>query len=112
MVQGSVVLDLHRMKKIIEVNEQYAYAVVEPGVTFFDLYEYIQERGYKLWMSVPALGWGSIIGNCTERGFGYTPNGEHAQQQCGMEVVLADGEILRTGMWAMDGNPMANLYKA
>ena len=34
VVRGSVVLDLHRMKKIIEINEEYAYAIVEPGVTF------------------------------------------------------------------------------
>ena len=34
---GSVVLDLKRMKAI-HVDEDMAYAVVEPGVTFFDLY--------------------------------------------------------------------------
>ena len=88
VVKGSVVLDLHLMKKIIEVNEEYAYAIVEPGVTFFDLYQYIQEHSLKLWISCPALGWGSIIGNCLERGFGYTPTGEHSQQQCGMEIAL------------------------
>ena len=30
---GSVVLDLHRMNRIIEVNETMAYAMVEPGVS-------------------------------------------------------------------------------
>lgn len=88
MVSGSVVLDLHRMKKIIEINEEYAYAIVEPGVSFFDLYEAIKERGLGLWPSLPSLGWGSIVGNTLDRGFGYTPEGEHAQMQCGMEVVL------------------------
>ncbi len=29
---GSVVLDLKRMNKILEVNEEQAYALVEPGV--------------------------------------------------------------------------------
>ncbi|KAH0828434.1 hypothetical protein AYO21_00428 [Fonsecaea monophora] len=33
-MNSSVALDLHRMNKIIDVSEQYAYAVVEPGVTF------------------------------------------------------------------------------
>jgi 4-cresol dehydrogenase (hydroxylating) len=35
---GSVVLDLQRMNRIIEVNETLAYALVEPGVSYFDLY--------------------------------------------------------------------------
>jgi 4-cresol dehydrogenase (hydroxylating) flavoprotein subunit len=36
-LRGSVVLSLRRMNRILEVNEELAYAVVEPGVTFFDL---------------------------------------------------------------------------
>jgi hypothetical protein len=60
------------MNKIIEVNEEYGYAIVEPGV-FFDLYEEIQRRGLNLWLSVPAIGWGSVLGNTMDRGFGYTP---------------------------------------
>ena len=115
VVKGSVVLDLHLMKKIIEVNEEYAYAIVEPGVTFFDLYQYIQAHSLKLWISCPALGWGSIVGNCLERGFGYTPTGEHSQQQCGMEIVLPSGQLLRTGMGAMASSDEPNktwpLYK-
>ncbi|KAH1594734.1 hypothetical protein KXX34_001854 [Aspergillus fumigatus] len=111
VVKGSVVLDLHRMNKIIEVNEEYGYAIVEPGVSFFDLYEEIQRRGLNLWPSVPAIGWGSVLGNTMDRGFGYTPNGEHSQSQCGMEVVLPNGELLRTGMGAMKDNKTFALYK-
>lgn len=51
------------MDKIIDVNEKFAYAVVEPGVTFTDLYNYCNERELKIWPSVPSLGWGSVIGN-------------------------------------------------
>src|SRR5579863_9393916 len=50
---GSVVLDLKRMNRILEVNEANAYALVEPGVSYFDLYRYIQEKGIKLWVDVP-----------------------------------------------------------
>ena len=60
---GSVALDLHRMNKLIEVNEKFAYAVVEPGVTFTDLYNYCASHKLKVWPSVPSLGWGSVIGN-------------------------------------------------
>jgi 4-cresol dehydrogenase (hydroxylating) flavoprotein subunit len=110
-VQGSVVLDLHLMNKIIEVNEQCAYAIVEPSVTFMDLYAYIQKQKLRLWVSAPALGWGSIIGNCLGRGFGYTSTGKHSQMQYGMGVVLPDSQLHRTGMGALSSDSTFALYK-
>jgi 4-cresol dehydrogenase (hydroxylating) len=50
VLSGSVVLDLKRMNRILEVDERRAYALVEPGVSYFDLYRHIQERGLKLWI--------------------------------------------------------------
>jgi 4-cresol dehydrogenase (hydroxylating) len=98
---GTVILDLSRMKRILEVNEELAYCLVEPGVGFFDLYEHLQQNDIKLWMSIPANGWGSIIGNAMDRGLSYTPYGEHSKRVCGMEVVLPNGEVVRTGLGAM-----------
>ena len=43
-LSGSVVLDLKRMNRVLEVSEENAYALVEPGVSYFDLYRYIQEH--------------------------------------------------------------------
>ena len=60
-------------------------------MTYFDLYRHIQEKKLPLWLSVPAPGWGSVLGNALERGLGYTPYGDHFGMQCGMEVVLANG---------------------
>ncbi|KAF5691056.1 vanillyl-alcohol oxidase [Fusarium globosum] len=111
-VAGSVVLDLHRMNRIVEVNEADAYAIVEPGVSFFDLYEEIKRRDLALWPSCAAIGWGSIVGNTLDHGFGYTPDGVHTEAQCGMEVVLPTGELLRTGMGAMPDSGLFPLYKA
>ena len=42
VLSGSVVLDLKRMNRILEVSEHNAYALVEPGVSYFDLYRHIQ----------------------------------------------------------------------
>ena len=110
-VRGSVVLDLKRMNRVLEINEECGYALVEPGVRFFDLYEHLREGGYDLWVSVPDLGWGSIIGNTLERGFGYTPYGDHSQFQCGMEVVLVNGDVVRMGMGAATNSTAWQLYK-
>ncbi|CAK7201600.1 hypothetical protein SEUCBS139899_004308 [Sporothrix eucalyptigena] len=108
---SSVTLDLQRMNRILEINEELAYAIVEPGVSFFDLYEEVTRRQLKLWPSVPAIGWGSVVGNTMDRGFGYTPDGEHVNAQCGIEVVLPNGEVMRTGMGAMTDSKLFALYK-
>lgn len=108
---GTVILDLSRMKRIIEVNEQFGYCVVEPGVGFFDLHEYIRARGLKLWMSIPGNGWGSVMGNALERGFSATPYGDHGAQICGMEVLLPNGEVVRTGMGALGKGVTGPLFK-
>jgi len=100
---GSVVLDLKRMNKILDVSEDQAYALVEPGVSYFDLYRHIRERNLKLWIDCPDPGWGSLIGNALDHGAGRTPlpYRDHFGAHCGMEVVLANGEVVRTGMGAL-----------
>src|SRR5471032_627549 len=88
---GAVVLDLGRMKRILEVNERFGYCLVEPGVGFFDLYDHLQTNNIPLWLSVPGNAWGSVTGNALERGFGSSPYGDHASKVCGLEVVLPSG---------------------
>ncbi|KAI1638387.1 glycolate oxidase [Biscogniauxia mediterranea] len=110
-VPGCIALDLHRMNKILEVNEKFGYAVVEPGVTFGDLYTYCAEHKLKLWPSVASLGWGSIVGNALDRGMGFIPTGVHHENIAGMEVVLANGDVVRTGQFAMSNSPSAHITK-
>jgi 4-cresol dehydrogenase (hydroxylating) len=110
-VVGSVVVSLARMNRVLEINEELAYVVVEPGVRFFDLHDAVRAGGHRLIPSMPDLGWGSVIGNTLDHGFGYTPYGEHASSQCGMEVVLADGSVMRTGMGAMTDGVSWHVHK-
>lgn len=103
-VPGGVVVDLgKRMHEILNIDVENASCVVEPGVTYFRLYEEIQKRNLPLWIDPPDLGGGSVLGNAIDRGVGYTPYGDHFANHCGMEVVLPNGELLRTGMGAMPG---------
>jgi len=111
VLRGSVVLDLKRMNKVLEIDEDLGYALVEPGVSFFDLFDALQSAGGKLWISTPAPGWGSVIGNALEHGLGYTPYGVHADTICGMEVVLPNGDLVRTGMGAVDGGKEWQIFK-
>jgi 4-cresol dehydrogenase (hydroxylating) len=107
---GTVVLDLGRMNRILELDVGLGYCVLEPGVGFFDLYEHLQRDNAPLWMSVPGNAWGSVIGNALDHGIGYTPYGLHARNLCGLEVVLPDGDLMRTGMGAMNGNHSWHLF--
>ncbi|OIW27080.1 glycolate oxidase [Coniochaeta ligniaria NRRL 30616] len=103
-VPGGIVVDLgKRMHRILDLDGDNASCLVEPGVTYFKLYEAIQERGLPLWIDTPDLGGGSLLGNALDRGVGYTPMGDHWGNHCGFEVVLPNGELLRTGMGALPG---------
>jgi FAD/FMN-containing dehydrogenase len=111
LLGGSVVLDLKRMNRVLEINEKNHYALLEPGVSYFDLYRYIQERKLKVWIDPPDPGWGSPVGNSLERGGGYTPMHDHFDAVCGLEVVLPSGEVMRTGMGALPGAKTWQQYK-
>jgi 4-cresol dehydrogenase (hydroxylating) len=110
VLKDSVVLDLTRMKRI-EVDRENGTVLVEPGVSFFDLYDYLQANRIPLWLSVPGNSWGSVAGNALDRGVGYTPYGDHAARICGLEVVLPDGDLVRTGMGAIGAGKTWQLYK-
>jgi len=96
------------MNKILKIDADNASCVVEPGVSYFKLYEEIQKRNLPLWIDCPDLGGGSVLGNAIDRGVGYTPYGDHFANRCGMEIVLPNGELLRTGMGAMPGKDGAD----
>ena len=93
---GALMLDLKRMKRVLEVNEAQAYAVVEPGVTYLALHRHLKASGSQLWIDSTASPWGGPLGNFLERGVGYTPYGQHNDSQCGLQVVLADGTLVDT----------------
>ena len=112
-VRGSVTVDLKRMNRVLQVDEKRHFALVEPGVSYFDLYRYIQERGLKVWIDTPDPGWGSVIGNALDHGIGYTMGfyRDHFGSHCGVEVVLPNGEVMRTGMGALPGSNSWQEYK-
>ena len=54
--EGQVIVDLSRMNRILEVNEDLAYAVIEPGVTQIQLFNYLKEKKLALWLDCTGSG--------------------------------------------------------
>jgi FAD/FMN-containing dehydrogenase len=109
-MRGTVMLDLKRMNRILEVNEKEAYALVEPGVSFFDLYHHLRDHKIPLLVSTPEPGWGSPIGNALDHGIGGIA-GDNFAQIHGLEVVLPNGELLRTGSGASRNSYLWQNYR-
>ncbi len=110
--RGQVILDLRKMNKIIHVDPELCTALVEPGVTYQQLYDYLEENNIPLLLSFSApSAIAGPLGNTMDRGVGYTPYGEHFLMQCGMEVVLANGDVYRTGMGSVKGDKAWQVFK-
>lgn len=111
-VAGTVLLDLRRMNRILDVDPVLCTALVEPGVTYQMLADRIAAEKLPLWLDFPAPG--PLVGptgNTLERGGGTTPYFDHFAHSCGFEVVLADGTVLRTGMGGVAGTTAWQAYR-
>ncbi|RLA41534.1 MAG: FAD-linked oxidase, partial [Gammaproteobacteria bacterium] len=106
---GSAIVDLGRMNRIIEVNAQYHYAVVEPGVTQRQLLAHIKEHNLPLMLNVTGSSSDtSLIGNAMDRGVGYFDSRAHGISN--MQVVLGNGETIQTGFGHYENAKTKNLY--
>ena len=109
---GALIMVLERMNRILEVNEELAYTVIEPGVTYGQLNRYLREKHPSLWTdTTDSTPEGSVIGNALERGLGETPYGDHFGNLCGLEVVLPTGERVCTGGGPEEGARTWNTHK-
>ena len=108
----SVLLDLARLDRIVDFDEDLAYVTVEPGVTQAQLYEFLQKRSSRLWMDATGSSpHSSIVGNVMERGFGHTPYGDRFAHVCGLEVVLPTGNCIHTGFGRFTNAQTTPLYR-
>ena len=103
--EGTVVIDPKRMNKIVKLDADNMYAVVEPYVNFAAL----QAEANKVSLSYPSPPAGSqisVLANISWHG-GYGNSwlsGLGANMLLGFEMVLPSGEILRSGSLAQTGN--------
>jgi len=93
--EGGIVLDFRNMDRIVEINTDANYAVIEPGVIFDRFTAALSEKGFRCHVPT-APGGATPLGNYLLNPSGSLSN-RHLDSIIDLEVVLPDGTVLNTG---------------
>src|SRR3972149_6764433 len=102
--EGGIIVDMVDMKKILTVNETEMYAIIEPGVTFGDIKEYLDKNHPSLIFGYPlSPPYTSIVANCLLDGLANLSlkHGTMAEWINSIEAVMPTGEVMRAGAGAL-----------
>ena len=107
--QGGIILNMSRMKKIIEIDDENLFAMVEPGVTYKQLQDELTPKGLKVMIPFGAPADRSVLTSYLERDpVMAAPCFEDGNSLImDTEIVLPNGDIFHTGNWASGGRPGA-----
>ncbi len=98
---GGIIVDFgKKMNKIIHVDENMMYAVLEPGVTFGQLNKFLTKKYPHLRYSYPnAPPYAGVVGNALLSGMTNlgAKIGSMADSINGLEVITSDGDVTRIG---------------
>ena len=94
----AVVVDTRALNRIVEINAEDMYVTVECGVTWKQLYEALREKGLRTPFFGTGSGMHATVGGTLSQNalnYGSTMYGTAADSVLGLEVVLADGRLIR-----------------
>ena len=92
MADETVVIDLRLLNNILEYNSEFGYVLIEPGISFFDLYTYLARCNSDYIMSgFTGSPDASIIGNTLDRGTGRGSLGNRELSCLVKEIILPNG---------------------
>jgi len=96
---GGIVLCMTRMDRVLEIDEQNAIAHVEAGVVTADLQALVEKKGLFYPPDPSSIRHSTIGGNiaCNAGGPRCLKYGVTGDYVLGLTVVLADGQIVKTG---------------
>ena len=91
-----IVLNLKKVNRILNIDEEFGYATIEPGVTQEVLSSLLQEKNSKYFLDVTGSSKEtSIIGNALERGIAY--NTLRVERIKYLEGYTGSGKLIKTG---------------
>ncbi len=98
-LEGGILMEMTAFKRIIEVNADERYAVVEPGVVTNDLIAAAAKKGLFYPPDPSSSGMSTLGGNVAEcagggRGVKYGVTRDYVLE---LELILPDGEIITVG---------------
>jgi len=104
-IDGCVMLVTSRMNEIVEIDQDNRLAVVQPGVVNLDLRGAVEKHGLFYPPDPSSYDWCTIGGNLSTNAGGLccVKYGVTTDSVLGLDVVLADGELLRTGRRTVKG---------
>ncbi len=98
--EASMLVDLRRMNRILDINPTDMYVTVEAGCTWKALYEALAEHGVRTPYFGPLSGMYATVGGAVSQNSLFLGSGIYntvAESVLGLKVVLADGAVLQTG---------------
>jgi FAD/FMN-containing dehydrogenase len=104
----TAIIDMRRLDRIIEINEEDMYVTVECGATWKSLYEKLHPLGLRTPYFGPMSGYASSVGGALSQGsifLGSTQYGTTAESVLSLKLVLADGSVIDTGSAATANAP-------
>jgi glycolate dehydrogenase FAD-linked subunit len=102
-IRSGMVLDLSRMNRILKISIEDRLAVVQPGVIYATLEKALAPHGF-FFPPDPASGKVSTLGGNVATNAGGLKGAKYGTTRdyvLGLQVVLPDGQIMRTGSKAM-----------
>ncbi|MFO1455009.1 MAG: FAD-binding oxidoreductase [Steroidobacteraceae bacterium] len=105
----SITLDLLRLDRVLEINPDDCYVTVECGATWKRLCDALEPHGVRTPYYGPLSGLYATIGGALSQGSVFLGSGRYgtaADSVIGLDVMLADGSILKLGSHAnRNGQP-------
>jgi len=98
-VSGGIVLDMRKMDRILNVDEENRTVTVQAGVVIWNLVKHLEKLGFFV-ADKPESWFAATIGARTQTaGTGYYNSryGQFIDQIICLEVVLPTGEVIKTG---------------
>lgn len=114
-IKGGIVLDMSRMNRILDLRIADRYVVVEPGLVYGDLQKALMPSGF-FFPPDPASGLACTLGGNVSTNAGGLKGAKYGVTKdyvLGLEVVLPDGRIMRTGskcMKSVSGYDLTRLF--